>query len=747
MGLSAYTATGVWLTAARRLCRLNFRVTGAETLLDRPTLFVSNHFTRAETFLIPYLLYQHTKRQVRTLGMEGLTRGLFGKYFAAVGGMSTKAPRRNRTIIRELMTGEADWLIYPEGGLIKNKKTVHRGRLQLAHPDRGERPPHSGAAMLALKAEIARRRYREACESGDAKRRAYYEETYGLLSPDELADRGVLVVPITATIHPMRSRPNHLLNLATMLARGLGDRMAEELRFEGEALLHSEIGIHFGEPIEAGDILDPATYLARRFAGMFSEKHRNELLLRRQARKLTEVSMRAVYEQTEINLEHLFCAGLRTLKTDRIAVQDFHRRLLIAAYELCTRDDVRVRDSLKTDAARLVTGEPYPALDSIIALATKEGVIERRGETYIINRQRLEEEVPFHEIRIQRMTQVIANELEPNDKAVDVVRRSVNLSTSKLPASTAEALHAEEVRQFDREHDHWFDEDHSPAREAGAPMRLAMHDSPVGVLLVHGYRATPGQMHGLANYLHERDLAVYAPRLAGHGTAPGHLLEVRWREWMHSVERGLALLRQTHDTIIVGGLSIGAVLALMLAARHDDIAGVFSINAPLKIRDFRARLVPALVHSNQAMHRVGLSAGPMESKPRPSSAEIMYQKDYFKGLRECQRAVAACRKRLGEVTAPALIMQSQHDPLVNPHSAVTLMRSLGSEERKLVGLESDLHVPVLEDNPDVESLYEQVHAFITRTTARNVAASGAVGDDQPAAARSAPVRTSRRSVA
>ena len=154
MGLKAYKVSGKLMGLVSRALGIRIRVTGTENLVCRPTLFAPNHFTRVETFLVPYIIYKYAGRQVRSLGTHSVFKGIFGRYFEAVGGMSTRHPRRNRTIVRELMTCRSDWVIYPEGGLIKNKKTIHRGRYQLDQPDR-RGPPHTGAAMLALKAEIA----------------------------------------------------------------------------------------------------------------------------------------------------------------------------------------------------------------------------------------------------------------------------------------------------------------------------------------------------------------------------------------------------------------------------------------------------------------------------------------------------------------------------------------------------------------------------------------------------------------
>ncbi len=124
MNLTTYKATGVLLTGLIKTLKMNLRVTGAEHVPDRPTLFAVNHFTRLETLLVPYVIYHHLHRPVRSLATDSLFSGMLGRYLRAVGVMSVRHPRRNRTIIGDLMMGQRDWVIYPEGGLIKNKKTV-----------------------------------------------------------------------------------------------------------------------------------------------------------------------------------------------------------------------------------------------------------------------------------------------------------------------------------------------------------------------------------------------------------------------------------------------------------------------------------------------------------------------------------------------------------------------------------------------------------------------------------------------
>ncbi len=714
MGLTAYKATCACLSAMKTMLGVRLRVTGVENLVDRPTLFVANHFTRIETFLIPYVIFQHAGRQVRSLGTHSVFKGLFGKYFKALGGMSTRDARRNRTIIRELMTGRHDWVIYPEGGLIKNKKTVHKGRLRLNNPDR-HGPPHTGAAMLALKAQMCKQRYLEACDQDDLRRIEYYEDSFGLNGADEIRQAGVVVVPVTLTFYPMRPSRNLINRLAKLLVGELDPRLDEELQVEGSILLAgSEICIHFGEPIEAADYLDKVTALARRVIGMFSEANRTDFLLRQQAKRLTEACMRSIYHNTEINFDHLFCYALRAFQGDRIVVEDLRRALYLAATQLTDCDAVRLHRSVLNGITSLVSAEPFGPWESAVRLACNEGILRIQDGCYVVNRTALDQPHEFHKIRLKNMTQVIANELEPIKPAVEALNRYVNLSSSQLTMRTSEALRQSDARLYERDYASVYEPNGSKPKDVGEPFFLESHNAKVGIVLAHGYLACPEQVRPLAEYLHHQGCSVYGVRLPGHGTAPKQLTDVSWQDWMDSLMRGYAVIRQHCREVIVGGFSLGGTLALLLAARHaGEIDGVFSINAPMRLRDRRAPLVPAIVRWNGAMRMLGLCDGHVQrSNSDTESPDINYELDYLTGIREVRRAMDACRKSLSAVTAPALIIQADADPLVGPDGAKALVARLGSKIKVFSELPFDRHVIVRGDG--CEAIFEKVNQFVQR---------------------------------
>ena len=100
----------------------------------------------------------------------------------------------------------------------------------------GKRPPHTGAALLALRAEFYRQRIKRLLDQDP-------EEAHRLLEQFQIEDAGPLtsrntwIVPVCLSYFPIRARENTLSNSATHLVNGISDRLVEEIMTEGTMLL------------------------------------------------------------------------------------------------------------------------------------------------------------------------------------------------------------------------------------------------------------------------------------------------------------------------------------------------------------------------------------------------------------------------------------------------------------------------------------------------------------------------------
>ena len=105
----------------------------------------------------------------------------------------------------------------------------------------------------------------------------------------------------------------------------------------------------------------------------------------------------------------------------------------------------------------------------------------------------------------------------------------------------------------------------------------------IGVLLSHGYTATTAEVRPLARLLHARGFTVAGPLLPGHGTKPTEMNRCHWEDWVAALDESYQQLSQHCTDVFVGGESMGGVLALVLATRHPEAAGILVYSPAVKI--------------------------------------------------------------------------------------------------------------------------------------------------------------------
>ena len=83
-----------------------------------------------------------------------------------VGAISTADPNRDKIFINALLTDSHPVIIFPEGQIIKDKKIIEKGKY-IVYNAGIRRPPHSGAAQIALLTEFIREKLRMFHSRGD----------------------------------------------------------------------------------------------------------------------------------------------------------------------------------------------------------------------------------------------------------------------------------------------------------------------------------------------------------------------------------------------------------------------------------------------------------------------------------------------------------------------------------------------------------------------------------------------------
>ncbi|MFI9587276.1 alpha/beta hydrolase [Streptomyces sp. NPDC052236] len=229
----------------------------------------------------------------------------------------------------------------------------------------------------------------------------------------------------------------------------------------------------------------------------------------------------------------------------------------------------------------------------------------------------------------------------------------------------------------------------------------------VGVLLCHGFTGCPQSLRPWAGYLAERGLTVSLPLLPGHGTRWQDLQVTGWQDWYAEVDRELRELRQRCEQVFVFGLSMGAALALRLAAKHGDaVRGLVLVNPANKVHGLSAYALPV------ARHLVRTSKGITSDIAKEGVTELGYDKVPLHAANSLRNLFQLVDGELPQVTQPMLLLHSPQDHVVPPADSARILSRVSSVDVSEVLLEQSYHVATLDH--DAERIFDQSYAFIGR---------------------------------
>jgi len=239
------------------------------------------------------------------------------------------------------------------------------------------------------------------------------------------------------------------------------------------------------------------------------------------------------------------------------------------------------------------------------------------------------------------------------------------------------------------------------------PFPFFLEGGPVGVLLIHGFTGSPPEMRLVGEYLHERGFTVSGPLLPGHGTTVDEMNRCRWTDWTGHAEQALADLCARCEKVFVGGLSMGSLLTLYLAAHHPDLAGIVLYSPATVVADRRIYLTPLLKHVVAKMPESGESD---LTDPQAESRLWHYDETPVRAAHELLKLIRQVRRLLPRVTCPLLIIHSTGDTAIHPTSAAYTYDQVGSTDKKLVTLHNSGHCITVDS--EWERVAEETYRFI-----------------------------------
>lgn len=697
------------------LSKARIIISDNEKIPSGPNIFVINHFTRIETLFLPFHLNKISSRPVWSLADSSLFKGPLEGFLTQAGAVSTKNPDRDLLIIKSVLKNEADWIIFPEGRMVKDKKVFHEGTYVVS-TENGLGKPHTGAANLALRSEFYRQRIKRlAISNKDEALRLL--KRFGLGSLDDIYENSVRIVPVNITYYPIRAKENALNLITEKFLEDLPNRLKEEIMTEGTMLLSGvDIDIRFGDPINIEaflnhphiqkDINDKDSFDVDDIIPSISD-------LKIAAEDIMVRYMSEIYNMTTVNHDHLFSSILKMMPGDSIDIYDLKSRVYLAATLELEKDKLHVHKSMLENQIHLLTDDRYGKYNDFIRLAEEKGIVNIKNGVIRKDSSKFLSKPDFHSIRLENPISVIANEIEPIDSLRPHIYRLAVDTQFNIRRRVAVHLLSKGIETFDLDYEEFYRSGESKNKEIGRPFLLEGKSRDTGIVMIHGYMAAPMEVRAISERLNQEGFWVYAPRLKGHGTSPEDLSIRRYQDWIESVEEGYAIMKNFCDRTFLGGFSTGAGLALNLSAKVEGISGVFAIAPPLRLQDFSAKFVPALGAWNRVMEKAGFEGIKKEFfKNNPENPHINYLRNPAKGVIELDLLMNEVKAVLPQMKIPALVVQGHQDPVVSSKGALSAYELIGSEDKQLTLFNFKRHGII--NGEGSETVFDTVIDFIRR---------------------------------
>jgi len=721
MPLSKFMLSAAKLTldAVFKASEADIRVHNVEHIPASHVLFAVNHFTRMETAFLPYVILKHTKQHSLSLADSAFFKGKLDSILHKMGAVSTHDPDRDKVLASALLTGKMSVIIFPEGQMIKDKKLVEKGKF-LVYNTGIRRPPHTGAAKIALQVEIYRQIIKKLYEKKRLEDIDMIREIYDFKKEDmaSILTGSTYIVPVNITYYPIRARNNFIKKMVEKFTGETTGRVAEELEVEGTMLTKGvDIDINFGKALKMSDYVTKTSVIKNIFScrqeTCFGEIAENDQL-NRLSIKVMKDYMNSIYGMTTVNHDHIFAYILANYPKNSIRDYDFKNRASLAIERIKKFKKYSFHSTLVKRHDNIGSDVFHEKYDSFMEEAIKNNLVEIKGDKIIKNMGKFAILYNFHIIRKDNFIEVLKNEIEPLTDLTAMLRTIMFMTPWLVKIKIRDTFLKLDQKIYQDDYNQFFREGVSRPEKTGEPFFLHNMFNTHGVILVHGYMAAPEEVKTFAEKLYRAGYSVYGVRLRGHGTTPEDLAGRRWQDWNESVNRGYVVMKNSVSDFAVVGFSTGAGLALLQAVQKGNkIKALISISAPLRLQDIRASFTGAVSFFNTILKKFKIEKGKMEFVPNiPENADINYSRNPINGTYELGLLMKYVEKNLSKITIPALIIQATEDPVVNPQSADEIYSKISSQEKELVKIKSDRHGIVR--GKELKQVTDEVLLFLNR---------------------------------
>jgi carboxylesterase len=204
-----------------------------------------------------------------------------------------------------------------------------------------------------------------------------------------------------------------------------------------------------------------------------------------------------------------------------------------------------------------------------------------------------------------------------------------------------------------------------------------------------------------------------------HGQPLSVLSRTTWRQLYGSAREAFLeardAARANRTPLVVGGLSLGAVMSLMLAAEFpEDVAGVAGLSptlfydgwnvpwqrkllplvsyTPLKYFAYFREDEPFGLKDGELRQKIAAQYEKMSLRDSGNAASLGYAHFPVRLFCEMRPLIAQCKRMLPAVTCPVLLVQAENDDMTGPRNSEFIRNRVGSARSEIVLLKQSYHV-------------------------------------------------------
>jgi carboxylesterase len=231
-----------------------------------------------------------------------------------------------------------------------------------------------------------------------------------------------------------------------------------------------------------------------------------------------------------------------------------------------------------------------------------------------------------------------------------------------------------------------------------------------GVLMIHGFTGSPGELRPLGEFLGAHGYAVETPVLAGHCTSVEDMMETTDTDWLQSAHDAYLALAKDVKQVVVIGHSMGGLIAFHLANRNATL-GVVSICTPIYLTNPLTIIAPYLAW-----------AMPVQKGKGPRNPQVQeflggYNDTPLKTVKGLRRLIEGVKAELPRVVIPTLIQQSNKDITVRPKSATYIYDQISSTKKYLKWYANSGHI--LPVDVDRAQVFADILSFVREIEGSN----------------------------